>query len=73
MPNKFGIQDISPASLGRDAFVMFLVIVLIFFIMREFWCWYFKFTESVKTLKSIESKLDLLNENLTQIFLKQKE
>lgn len=37
-----------------------LVILLVFLIAREFWCWYFKINKAVTVLTDISSKLDVL-------------
>ena len=38
-------------------FILFIVSIIIFLVMREFWCWYWKINERIDLLRSIDSKL----------------
>lgn len=48
-------QQILGALQGGDFNGIFLILFLVvtFFLLREFWCWYFKVNERVKLLKEI--------------------
>ncbi len=37
--------------------ILFVVSIIIFIVMREFWCWYWKINERIELLKDISEKL----------------
>jgi hypothetical protein len=50
-------NDIGPVTL---LIVLFMIGILIFLILREFWCWYWKINKRTVLLESIERKLSML-------------
>jgi hypothetical protein len=54
-----------------DLVLIWLAVVLVvFLVLREFWCWYWKISHAVDLLKDIGGKLDTmikLNRDLTRL------
>lgn len=48
-------------------FISFVVAVVIFLILREFFCWYWKINERTDLLESINNKLSAINSKLSAL------
>jgi len=44
-------------DLSQIIILIIVITIVVFFITREFWCWYWKINEIRDLLKSIEQKL----------------
>ena len=40
--------------------IVFCVIIIVFFVLREFWCWYWKLSRMSESLENIDKKLEML-------------
>ncbi len=48
-------------------FILFIISIAIFLVMREFWCWYWKINERIDLLRSIDSRLSGLPESSNSV------
>ena len=53
----------------NNLFWIFIAVVVIFLVIREFWCWYFKSNNVLDKIKIIDIRLDTLTVQLQSLEL----
>ena len=53
----------------NNLFWIFIVVVAVFLVIREFWCWYFKSNNVLDRIKVIDIRLDTLTIQLQSLEL----
>ena len=48
-------------------FLIILISIVIFLVLREFWCWYWKINQRNKLLEDIRKELRILNSNRIEV------
>ena len=62
------ILDLSVESLIAILFVILAIMFLVFLIVREFWCWYWKTTKITQLLGEVSDKLSEQNKLQAKIY-----